>query len=152
MTPEQLAKLEETIADAFIRSNVLSLVEAEKHAGLAVCYVRNALGEKQPVAEQAVEKAIVSPWIDGVMMTAGITAAIDEAGSTWGMGLDNLAKRKLMQGALLAALPHFCVPEREYSDLRTVMNTALGVILNYRDQMPQHIVRWAESKVDLSDA
>lgn len=43
--------------------------------------------------------------------------------------------------------------ERESeSDLRTVMNTALGVILNYRDMMPRDIVRWAESKVDLSDA
>lgn len=42
--------------------------------------------------------------------------------------------------------------ERESGDRLTVMNTALGVILNYRDVIPPHIVQWAESKVDLSDA
>lgn len=44
------------------------------------------------------------------------------------------------------------LPKRESGDRLTVMNTALGVILNYRDLMPPHIVRWAESKVYLSDA
>lgn len=41
--------------------------------------------------------------------------------------------------------------KRESSDQRTIMNTALGVILNHRDKIPKHIVQWAESKVDLTD-
>lgn len=42
-------------------------------------------------------------------------------------------------------------PKREYSN-RVLTNTALGVILNHRDVLPEHIVEWASQKIDLSGA
>lgn len=50
MTPSELAKLENTIAASFIRSNVLSIEEAKGHAALAVIHVRNALAKKVQAA------------------------------------------------------------------------------------------------------
>jgi len=43
MTKEELAELQQTIEASFIRSNVLSVEEAEGHAALAVTHIKNAL-------------------------------------------------------------------------------------------------------------
>lgn len=49
MTPAQLAQIEEAIATAFIRSNVLTMEQARSHAGLAMDHVRKALKTRQEV-------------------------------------------------------------------------------------------------------
>ena len=54
MTQEEINALELTIAASFIRANVLSLHEANQHAGLAIQHMRNAMaGGKAALAEAA---------------------------------------------------------------------------------------------------